>query len=83
MSLVIDADSHFMEPLDLWENYLEPKYRERAIRLVKDEKTGEESVFIAGKKSRVLTDPNLLKLTVGAGQLDRGGCSGGSLRRLS
>lgn len=71
MSLVIDADSHFMEPLNLWENYLEPKYRERAIRLVKDEKTGKESVFIAGKPSRVLSDPNLLKLTVGAGQLDR------------
>jgi hypothetical protein len=27
MSRIIDADSHFMEPLDLWERYIEPKYR--------------------------------------------------------
>jgi len=26
MSRIIDADSHFMEPLDLWERYIEPKY---------------------------------------------------------
>jgi uncharacterized protein len=32
--LVIDCDSHVMEPLDLWENYIDPKYRDRAIRLV-------------------------------------------------
>src|SRR5229473_2314494 len=24
MSRIIDADSHFMEPLDLWEQYIEP-----------------------------------------------------------
>lgn len=27
---VIDADSHVIEPNDLWERYLEPKYRDRA-----------------------------------------------------
>ncbi|HVA43172.1 MAG TPA: hypothetical protein VNF50_06800 [Acidimicrobiales bacterium] len=31
-SLVIDADSHVLEPADLWERYLEPRYRDRAIR---------------------------------------------------
>jgi hypothetical protein len=71
MSLVIDADGHFMEPFDLWEQYLEPQYRERAIRLVKDPTTGEETIFVAGKKSQVMTDPSLLKLTIGAGQLER------------
>jgi predicted TIM-barrel fold metal-dependent hydrolase len=71
MSLVIDADGHFMEPFDLWEQYLEPQYRERAIRLVRDKGTGEETIFVAGKKSRVMTDPSLLKLTIGAGQLER------------
>ena len=30
---VVDADSHVLEPADLWEEYLEPRYRERAIRI--------------------------------------------------
>jgi hypothetical protein len=29
MGRIIDADSHFMEPLDLWERYIEPRYRSR------------------------------------------------------
>jgi len=33
MSLVVDCDSHVMEPADLWRNYLEPEYRDRAIRI--------------------------------------------------
>jgi len=32
-SLVVDMDSHVLEPPDLWLNYLEPKYRDRAIRI--------------------------------------------------
>lgn len=31
---VIDCDSHLMEPADLWERYLEPRYRDRAIKIV-------------------------------------------------
>ncbi len=34
--LVVDADGHFLEPQDLWERYLEPKYRDRAMRISKD-----------------------------------------------
>ncbi len=33
MSLVVDCDSHVMEPADLWLTYLEPRYRDRAIRI--------------------------------------------------
>jgi predicted TIM-barrel fold metal-dependent hydrolase len=33
MSLVVDCDSHVMEPADLWRTYLEPQYRDRAIRI--------------------------------------------------
>ena len=33
----IDADGHILEPADLWEKYLEPKYRDRALRI----RTGE------------------------------------------
>lgn len=35
MSVVIDCDSHVMEPADLWQRYLEPKFRDRAIRIEK------------------------------------------------
>ena len=31
--LAIDADSHFMEPLDLFERYIDPKFRERFVEL--------------------------------------------------
>ena len=31
---IVDADSHVLEPPDLWERYLEPRFRERAIRIV-------------------------------------------------
>ncbi len=33
MSFVVDCDSHVMEPADLWQRYLEPKFRDRAIRI--------------------------------------------------
>jgi predicted TIM-barrel fold metal-dependent hydrolase len=31
--LVIDADGHILEPPDLWEKYIDPKYRDRTIRI--------------------------------------------------
>ena len=33
---VIDADGHILEPPDLWQNYLEAKYKDHAIRMVRD-----------------------------------------------
>ena len=47
-SLVVDMDSHVLEPPDLWQNYLEPKYRDRAIRIERDA-DGDE-VLIVDKK---------------------------------
>ena len=29
---VIDCDSHIMEPADLWQRHLKPKYHDRTIR---------------------------------------------------
>ncbi len=34
-AFVLDADSHVLEPPDLWERYLERKFRDRAIRVVR------------------------------------------------
>ena len=45
-SIVIDCDSHVMEPPDLWENYLEPKFRDRAIRIVKYPGDGLEVLMV-------------------------------------
>ncbi|MFP6807481.1 MAG: amidohydrolase family protein [Pseudomonadales bacterium] len=41
---VIDCDSHIMEPADLWQQYLEPKYRDRAIRI--EDIDGVETLII-------------------------------------
>src|SRR5438477_539416 len=42
---VVDADGHVLEPLDLWDNYMEPRFRNRAPRLIKD-KDGKERLVI-------------------------------------
>jgi predicted TIM-barrel fold metal-dependent hydrolase len=44
---VIDADGHICEPPDLWEKYIEPKYREGCPKLVVLE-SGEEILRIEG-----------------------------------
>jgi hypothetical protein len=33
----VDADGHILEPSDLRETYLEPRYRDRALRIVEDD----------------------------------------------
>jgi uncharacterized protein len=48
MSLVVDCDSHVMEPADLWQRYLEPQFRDRAIRI--ERRDGIEHLII-GEKS--------------------------------
>lgn len=49
----VDADGHVLEPPDLWERYLEPKYRDRALRIRKDE-NGLEYLEIGGKPSKLV-----------------------------
>ena len=46
----VDADGHILEPPDLWETYLEPQYRDRALRFVRDA-DGLEALEIGGKPS--------------------------------
>ena len=49
---VIDADGHILEPPDLWERYLDPTYRDRAIRIKVDDRS-LEYLEIDGKKSKL------------------------------
>jgi predicted TIM-barrel fold metal-dependent hydrolase len=46
----VDADGHILEPPDLWESYLEPEYRDRALRFVLDDR-GLEALEIGGEPS--------------------------------
>ena len=48
----VDADGHILEPPHLWETYLEPKYRDRALRLATDD-GGLEELVIGGERSRM------------------------------
>ena len=64
MSIVIDCDSHVMEPADLWQRYLEPKYRDRAIRVVEED--GVEKLIIG---ERVVLQQRLAAL--GGAHIDR------------
>ena len=57
----VDADGHVLEPPDLWERYLEPQFRDRALRIVHDD-DGLEELEIGGRRSTVSTKgmPSLL-----------------------
>ena len=70
---VIDCDSHIMEPADLWQRYLEPRYRDRAIRI--EEEDGVEKLIIG---ERVVLERVLAGL--GGAHLDRVKLFTGGLR---
>jgi uncharacterized protein len=56
--LLIDADGHILEPPDVWERYLEPRYRDRALRIRVGE-DGYEFLEIDRKRAQ-LTSAALL-----------------------
>jgi predicted TIM-barrel fold metal-dependent hydrolase len=42
---IFDADTHVLEPMGMWQEYVEPKFRDAAPRLVYDEKNIERMVI--------------------------------------
>src|SRR5258707_12766303 len=64
---VVDADGHVLEPLDLWDHYMDPKYRDRAPRLIKD----------TDGKERLVIEEQVL----GSAQAGLGGAGGGGARQ--
>lgn len=46
----IDADGHILEPPTLWEEYIDPQFRDRALRFTVDEH-GLEELEIDGRRS--------------------------------
>jgi predicted TIM-barrel fold metal-dependent hydrolase len=56
--LLIDVDGHVLEPPDMWRRYVDPKWRERAIRVRRGE-DGRDFLEIDGKPAR-MTTPEML-----------------------
>lgn len=75
MGRIIDADSHFMEPLDLWPRYIEPKYRDRCLRFQRAPGGGRYEIEVDGQRisnSGDLSIEELLGVAVGYGQKEEG-----------
>ena len=45
---IFDADNHYYEPIDLFERYIDPKYRDRTFRVV-DAGDGFKEVVFEGR----------------------------------
>lgn len=69
---IIDGDSHFMEPLDVFERYIDPSFREKAMRVAKDPSTGAPVLVVDGRPLRMLNVEELLAAVVGYGQKESG-----------
>ena len=50
---MIDVDGHIMEPADLWQEYIEPEYRDRALHIARDDK-GLEYLSIDGHEVELM-----------------------------
>ena len=59
--LIIDADGHILEPPDTWVRYIEPKFRDRAMRIVKGD-DGREYLEIDRQPSALVPPAFLASL---------------------
>jgi hypothetical protein len=48
---IIDADGHILEPPDVWEKYIDPKFRDRALR-IRVGSEGRQYLEIDGRPSK-------------------------------
>ena len=64
---VIDADGHILEPLSLWNDYIDPAFRDRAPRLIRD----------ADGKERLLIEQQVLGSKKGMGAIGAVGARDG------
>lgn len=55
---IVDADGHVLEPPDVWERYLEPAWRPRAIRIRRRD-DGRDVLWIDGRPARLTTSEML------------------------
>ncbi len=71
---IVDGDSHFIEPLDLYLQYIDPEYRDRAMHVAQDPASGKQQMFVDGKRLRLGTKDidEMLSIVVGYGQKEEG-----------
>ena len=69
---VIDGDGHFIEPLDLFERYTDPAYRERTLCLEHDSASGAKRLVVDRKPMQILDVDEALAAVVGYGQKEVG-----------
>ena len=53
---VIDGDSHFIGPLDLFERYTDPRHRDRTVRVGVDSKSGRVTGLIVDNRPMRMAD---------------------------
>ncbi len=71
---IVDGDSHFIEPLDLYLQYIDPEYRDRAMHVAEDPTSGKQQMLVDGKRMRLGTKDidEMLSIIVGYGQKEEG-----------
>jgi predicted TIM-barrel fold metal-dependent hydrolase len=62
----IDADGHVLEPPDVWQRYIEPRHRDRALA-VRADAAGLEYLDLAGRQSKIIRNG----FPAGLGLMDR------------
>jgi len=67
--MINDADNHFLEPADMYERYIDPKQRDKVVRLAIDEDGNRVELF-AGRPSKLgFTRESVPQTEEEAGQL--------------
>lgn len=69
---VIDGDAHFLEPLDLFERYIDPPYRDRAMQLRTHRDSGAKQFLVDQKPMKIFDVEAFLGAVAGYGQKEAG-----------
>ena len=70
---IVDGDSHLIEPLNLYLQYIEPAYRERAMHVEQDSSSGKLRMVVDNKSMRLGSEiDEMLSIVVGYGQKEDG-----------
>ena len=67
----IDGDGHFIEPLDVFERYTDPAFRERTMCMRQDAE-GTKRLLVDGKPMQAINVDELLAAVVGYGKKEVG-----------
>jgi hypothetical protein len=69
---VIDGDSHFIEPLDLFERYIDPAYRDRTVRVGVDSSGRVTGLIVDNRPMRMADLDELMSACAGYGEKEEG-----------